>query len=196
MAIVGHPRYAAGQDAGENDPGVASLYTELEQAGVRVMMGGDTHAFEYYRAESPDRSPIHYFVNGGGGAYLSIGGALAWPDVIPTKTWAFYPGPEAIRAKLDAETPAWKQPFWRWIKRFGAWPVSIETLSGMFDFNRAPFYQSFMEVRVERSKKRVVFALHGVNGPVRWRDLHMPNDDGRSEGPNDPVEFIVDIMPL
>ena len=66
----------------------------------------------------------------------------------------------------------------------------------MFDFNRAPFYQSFMEVRVERSKERVVFALHGVNGPVRWRDLHMPSDDGRSEGPNDPVEFIVDIMPL
>ena len=94
MAIVGHPRYAAGQDAGENDPGIASLYTELEQAGVRVMMGGDTHAFEYYRAESPDRSPIHYFVNGGGGAYLSIGGALAWPDVIPTKTGPFIPAPK------------------------------------------------------------------------------------------------------
>jgi hypothetical protein len=103
-------------------------------------------------------------VNGGGGAYLGIGGALAWPENIPTKTWAFYPGPNAVRAKLDAETPAWKQPFWQWIKRFGAWPVSIETLSGMFDFNHAPFYQSFVAVRVERSKRRVVFALHGADG--------------------------------
>ena len=48
----------------------------------------------------------------------------------------------------------------------------------MFDFNHAPFYQSFVEVRVERSKKRVVFALHGVNGPVRWRDLQYPAPAG------------------
>ena len=79
MAIVGHPRYAAGQDAGERRPGYRLPLHELEQAGVRVMMGGDTHAFEYYRAEGPDRPPIHHFVNGGGGAYLSIGGALAGP---------------------------------------------------------------------------------------------------------------------
>src|SRR3954464_8421 len=72
---------------------------------------------------------------------------------------AFYPSAAAIRAELDAETPAWKQR---------AWPLDIETLSGMFDFNRAPFYQCFMEVRVERSKEQVLLLLHGVNGPVRW----------------------------
>ena len=112
--------------------------------------------------------PVYHFVNGGGGAYLSIGGALRWPGAPPTETWAFYPGPDAIRAKLDAETPLWKWPIWAWTKRFGSWPVSTETLSGMFDFNHAPFYQSFMEVRVERSKRRVVFALHGRerSGPL------------------------------
>ena len=189
MAIIGHPKFAAGEDTSKGDADFVALYGLLERAGVRVMMAGDTHAFEYYIAEDPDRRPVHHFVNGGGGAYLSIGGALAWPEVLPTKTWAFYPGPEAVRAKLDAETPAWKQPFWRWIKRFGAWPVSIETLSGMFDFNHAPFYQSFVEVRVERSKKRVVFALHGATGPVRWRDLHSSHSDGRSGTLDDPVEF-------
>ena len=108
----------------------------------------------------------------------------------PTEDWAFYPGPDAVRAKLDAETPTWKQPVWAWIKRFGAWPVSTETLSGIFDFNHAPFYQSFIEVRVERSK-RVVFALHGVSGLVRWRDLHSTVQRVIGAGPDDPVEFVV-----
>ena len=196
MAIVGHPKFAAGEDTSQGDADFTALYATLERAGVRVTMAGDTHAFEYYLAESGDnRNPrrIHHFVNGGGGAYLSIGGALAWPALIPTRTWAYYPSPQAIRTKLDAETPAWKQPFWQWIKRFGAWPVSIETLSGMFNFNQAPFYQSFMEVRVERSKKRVVFLLHGANGPVRWRDLHISSDGELTGQPDEPVEFMLEM---
>ena len=42
-------------------------------------MAGDTHVFEYYVDYVPDIAgsrPVHHFVNGGGGAYLSIGGAL------------------------------------------------------------------------------------------------------------------------
>ena len=160
------------------------------------MMAGDTHDFEYYIEDaSVDRNPqrIHHFVIGGGGAYLSIGSALAWPERSPTKTWAFYPSPQAVRTKLDAETPAWKQPLWQWIKRFGAWPIAVETLSGMFDFNQAPFYQSFMEVRVERSKRRVVFLLHGANGPVRWRDLHVATDAGLNGQADEPVQFVVEM---
>jgi hypothetical protein len=175
MVIPGHPKYAGGTDTSIGDDAFSALYATLENAGVDVVMAGDTHAFEYYvqyNNVAGGTRPVYHFVNGGGGAYLSIGGALGWPDVLPMETWAFYPGPEAVRAKLDAETPAWKQPVWAWIKRFGAWPVSTETLSGIFDFNHAPFYQSFIEVRVERSRKRVVFALHAANGPVRWRDLH------------------------
>ena len=63
----------------------------------------------------------------------------------------------------------------------------------MFDFNHAPFYQSFMEVRVERSNNRVVFALHGATGPVRWRDLHISSDSGLGRLPGEPVQFIVDM---
>jgi len=50
-------------------------------------------------------------------------------------------------------------------------PASVEALSAVFDFNRAPFLQSFLEVRVEGSARRVRLILHGVDGPLTWRDL-------------------------
>jgi hypothetical protein len=92
--------------------------------------------------------------------------------------------------------PLWKQPFWYWIKWFGAWPFHIEALSGLFDFNRAPFFQSFLEVRVERSKKRVVLVLNGIHGPLQWRDLQTGGTvlpPGAT--PDDPVEFVVPMDP-
>ena len=110
----------------------------------------------------------------------------------PVADWAFYPRTDRLRAKLDAETPLWKQPFWYWIKWFNAWPFSVEALSGVFDFNRAPFFQSFMEVRVERSKKRVVLVLNGVDGPLRWRDLQLGGAVlPAGAAADDPAEFIV-----
>ena len=199
MVIPGHPKYAGGLDTSIGDDAFSAIYATLENAGVDVVMAGDTHAFEYYvqYIKSPGSArPLYHFVNGGGGAYLSIGGALAWPSALPMETWAFYPGPEAVRAKLDAETPVWKQPIWTWIKHFGAWPVSTETLSGIFDFNHAPFYQSFIEVRVERSKRRVVFALHGANGVVYWRDLHASFTGVTGTKPDAPVEFVVNMKAL
>jgi hypothetical protein len=137
---------------------------------------------------------LHHFVNGGGGAYLSIGTALDFPKQPAAADWAFYPRTDQLGAKMDAEMPLWKQPFWYWIKWFNAWPVSVEALSGIFDFNRAPFFQSFMEVRVERSRKRVVLILNGVHGPLQWRDLQtggaiVPSDVTL----DDPVEFIVSM---
>ena len=137
---------------------------------------------------------MHHFVNGGGGAYLSIGTALDFPKEPAVADWAFYPRTDHLRGKMDAEMPLWKQPFWYWIKWFKAWPFSVEALSGLFDFNHAPFFQSFMEVRVERSKRRVVLVLNGVDGPLHWRDLQiggvvLPPD----ATPDDPVEFIVQM---
>ena len=90
--------------------------------------------------------------------------------------------------------PVWKMPFWYWINWFKAWPSNVETLSGLFDFNRAPFFQSFMEVRVERSRRRVVLALNGVHGPLRWQDLQISGALlPPSVGLGDPVEFIVQM---
>jgi uncharacterized membrane protein HdeD (DUF308 family) len=167
MAIVGHPFYAAGRSQ-IGDGSFKEVHDLLRSNGVQVMMAGDTHDFEYYRG---DRT--HYFVNGGGGAYLSIGTALDWPDQPAAGDYAFYPRTDVVSAKLNAETPFWKWPAWWWIRRNGAWPFSVEALSAVFDFNRAPFFQSFVEVRVERSRSRVVIAVLGVDGPLRWRELQI-----------------------
>jgi uncharacterized membrane protein HdeD (DUF308 family) len=169
MAILGHPFYAAGRSQ-IGDGSFRQVHDLLRARGVRVMMAGDTHDFEYYR-DAGAGEPVHYFVNGGGGAYLSIGTALDWPAQPALDAFAFYPRTDAVAAKLNAETPFWQWPAWWWVRRFGAWPFSVEALSGVFDFNRAPYYQSFVEVRVERSAGRVVFAVIGVDGPLRWRDL-------------------------
>jgi hypothetical protein len=172
MTIVGHPRFAGGRDTAEADEKFAALYQLLTNHGVRIAMAGDTHDFEYYR-EHGDPGSMHHFVNGGGGAYLSVGTALDFPKETAASSWAFYPRTDQLRAKMNNEMPLWKQPFWYWINWFNAWPFSVEALSGLFDFNRAPFFQSFMEVRVERSKKRVVLILNGVHGPLQWRDLQI-----------------------
>ena len=60
----------------------ATLYQLLANHDVRIAMAGDTHDFEYYREKiSRDGATrvMHHFVNGGGGAYLSIGTALDFP---------------------------------------------------------------------------------------------------------------------
>jgi hypothetical protein len=204
MAIVGHPRFAGGHDippfaeghdVSESLEKFAALYRLLANHNVKIAMAGDTHDFEYYRETiggGGAARAMHHFVNGGGGAYLSIGTALDFPRQPAVEEWAFYPRTDDLRRKLDAETPLWKQPFWYWIKWFNAWPFSVEALSGLFDFNHAPFFQSFMEVRVERSRRRVVLILNGVGGPLRWRDLQI---GGAVLPPDvtldDPVEFIV-----
>jgi uncharacterized membrane protein HdeD (DUF308 family) len=194
MVILGHPFYAGGAYQG-SDEAFGGIHRLLRQYEIPIVMAGDTHDFEYYREEynSGDGTRVmHHFVNGGGGAYLSIGTALDWPSTAPVQYWAFYPSTEAVRAKLENETGRWKWPVWWWIKRFNAWPASVEALSGMFDFNRAPFFQSFMEVRVEGSAQRVRLILHGVHGPLRWRDLQIGRAV-RPKGarPDDPAEWVV-----
>jgi len=189
MAIVGHPFYAAGRSQIGEGGSFKELHDLLRGHGVRVMLAGDTHDFEYYR---DDRT--HYVVDGGGGAYLSIGTALDWPARTPLADHAFYPRTDAVSTKLDHETPAWKWPAWWWIRHNGAWPFSVEALSAVFDFNRAPFFQSFLEVRVERSRNRVVLALFGVDGALSWRDLQTGGaviPAGQSG--DDLAEFVVEM---
>jgi uncharacterized membrane protein HdeD (DUF308 family) len=191
MAIVGHPFYAAGRYEAA-DESFAALHALLREHQVGIVMAGDTHDFEYYREPGADGA-LH-FVNGGGGAYLSIGTALDWPRVPAVTDYAFYPRTDAVTAKLSAETPWWKWPAWWWARRFGAWPFSVEALSGVFDFNRAPFFQSFVEVRVERRSNRVRLILHGVDGRLRWRDMQVGGATRPAAATEDDlVEFVVPL---
>jgi hypothetical protein len=195
MAILGHPLYAKAFDMAAGNPEFARLKQLLLDRGVTIVMAGDTHDLEYY-AEPPagGRPAVHYFVNGGGGAYLSLGTALEWNDRSPTPEWAFYPGHDAIERKIDARTPWWKRPAWWWTTRLHAWPFSPEYLSALFDYNVAPFFQSFVEVRVERSTGRVRLLPYGVHGRLRWRDLSRSAAISASTGGAD--DFAEWIVPM
>jgi hypothetical protein len=160
---------------------------------VAIVMAGDTHDLEYYaeQAEGSSRT-VHHFVNGGGGAYLSFGTALAWPARPASREWAFYPTTAQVRAKIEATTPWWKWPAWWWTTRFNAWPFSPEWLSAAFDVNAAPFFQSFVEIAVEPAAGRVRLMPHGVHGPLRWSDLQTSGTVRPAGVSADaPVEWVV-----
>jgi hypothetical protein len=172
MAVVGHPFYAKSDDMTQGNEPFARLKRLLVDHGVTVMMAGDTHDLEYYvEPPGPSTPALHYFVNGGGGAYLSLGTALEWPETPVTAEWAFYPTRDNVVRKIDLQTPGWKRPAWWWVNHHRAWPFETEYLSGLFDYNVAPFFQSFLEVRVEPSARRVRVWPYGVHGRLRWRDL-------------------------
>jgi len=195
MAILGHPFFAAGGDVTSDNAEFARLKNILRDHGVAIVMAGDTHDLEYY--EEPGHaggSPIRHFVNGGGGAYLSFGTPLAWPETPPTPLWAHYPGKDAVVAKIDATTPWWKWPAWWWTRHMDGWPFSVEFMSAMFDVNGAPFFQSFVEVHVEASQKRVRIVPFGVHGPLTWGELSAAAGL-RPSGATDqtPVEWIVSM---
>ena len=137
---------------------------------------------------------MHHFVNGGGGAYLSFGTALAWPARPATAEWAFYPTRDQVVAKIEATTPAWKRPAWWWTKSMGAWPFSAEWLSAAFDANVAPFYQSFIEVRVEPSRRRIRLLPYGVHGRLTWSDLGTSRGLRPAHTPAEaPSEWVVEM---
>jgi hypothetical protein len=69
-----------------------------------------------------------------------------------------------------------RRPLWWWTDHLRAWPFSVEWLSSAFDSNVAPFFQSFVEVRVERSARQVRILPYGGAGRLRWNDLqHSAN---------------------
>jgi hypothetical protein len=192
MAVLGHPFYAGGYDQTVGHDEFIELKRLLLDRGVTILMAGDTHDLEYY-ADPPGlgEAGVHHFVNGGGGAYLSFGTSLQWPGQPPTAEWAFYPSRKAVSGKLQMLTPAWKRPALWWTNRFNAWPFSAEWLSGLFDYNNAPFFQSFFEVRVEPAERRVRLLPYGVHGRLRWQDIAHSPDMRAVSGEGDFAEWIV-----
>jgi hypothetical protein len=82
-------------------------------------------------------------------------------------------------------------PLWLWVKKLGGWPLNAEGIASAFNFNRAPFFQSFVEVRVEASKKTVRLIPHGVLGPLQWRDFQVYGQVlPTGKKPEDAAEFV------
>jgi len=179
LALLGHPFYAGGAYLADTNESFARLHALLKRHGVPIVMAGDTHDLEYYVEENAGdggSQRAQHFVNGGGGAYLSFGTALAWPAVPATKRWGFYPPVAQVRSKIAANMTLQKLPLWWWADKLDAWPFAVEWLSSAFDFNVAPFYQSFVEVRVEPSAQRVRIIPYGISGRLRWSDFQGSAD--------------------
>jgi hypothetical protein len=173
MAVLGHPFYAGGTRQDLDNEAFAAIHRMLQEHQVPIVMAGDTHDLEYYvepGAAGAGGGAVH-FVNGGGGAYLSFGTALAWPSNPATPEWAFYPTTADVTGKIEDRTPWYKRPAWWWTRATGAWPFSPEWLSALFDYNTAPFFQSFVQVRVEPATRIVRIRPWGVHGRLRWSDL-------------------------
>ena len=173
MALLGHPFYAIGEYQGAMNPDFKALHDLLRAYRVPLVMAGDTHDLEYYKEmpQNNDGHTMHHFVNGGGGAYLSIGAAMAPMDSRPTQDWAIYPSRGPLMHKIDSLTPGWKYPAWVWLKKYNGYPFSAEWLSAAFDYNQAPYFQSFMEIKVERSRNRIRLIPYGIHGQLHWSDL-------------------------
>jgi uncharacterized membrane protein HdeD (DUF308 family) len=215
MVLLGHPLYTAGRyqgdpdkltgewsppmrspfaQGGENEPFTA-IHRLLHEHRVDVVMAGDMHFFEHYQetytAEGKSRT-MHHFVNGGGGAYMCVGMPFDWPHTPDAPVWTYFPRTDTIIDKLDAQTPVWKMPLWLWVKHYSGWPFSGYIMSAAFDHNKAPFFQSFVEIQVLNSKNEVRFLPHGANGRLRWRELEnyralMPQE----KSGDDLAEFII-----
>ncbi len=194
LVVLGHPFLVAGAKTAADDTAFTKLHETLKRFSVDVVMAGDTHDFEFYKeryASQSGQKEMMHFVNGGGGAYLSIGTAIAFPEKPVLPDFAFYPRTDQLTAKIRNEAPYWKLPFLVWLRVLRGYPFDSEMVSGAFDFNYAPFFQSFLEVSVERSQKRVRFLLYGVNGPLRWRDIQVGGEVKPPEKSEDDfVEFI------
>jgi 3',5'-cyclic AMP phosphodiesterase CpdA len=194
LVLLGHPCYAIGEYQGNMNEDFAALHALLKNYHVKVVMAGDTHDLEYYQEPLLGKDSgqvMHHFVNGGGGAYLSIGAALKPDNEMPEKVWAHYPASAPLIQKIEDNTGWLKRPAWNWTKNYNGWPFSAEWLSAAFDYNVAPFFQSFMEVSIERSKKRVRLLAYTPQGPLTWAQLQK--SDGimpAGAKPEDAVEWI------
>jgi uncharacterized membrane protein HdeD (DUF308 family)/3',5'-cyclic AMP phosphodiesterase CpdA len=197
MVILGHPLYAGGHYQAADDADFSALHRLLREHEVAIVMAGDTHDLEWYverYTTARGERVMYHVVNGGGGAYLSFGTALGWPAEPATPEWAFYPSKASVLGKIDRYTPWWKWPFWMWTKHFGAWPYSAELLSAAFDYNVAPFFQSFVEVRVEGSANRVRLIPYGVHGRLGWADLETSAGlRPAGAGADTPVELVLPL---
>jgi len=196
MVLLGHPFYAIGEYQGKMNPKFEALHQLLRKHKVQVAMAGDTHDLEYYleTSQNNDGHTMHHFVNGGGGAYLSIGAAMADPKMMPTKDFAFYPSHDPLVKKIDELTAWYKYPAWWYTKKFNGWPVSPEWLSAAFDYNEAPFFQSFLEIKVERSQKRLRLIPYSNKGRLRWSDITATPLLGKNA--LKPVEWVEWVVPM
>ena len=175
MAILGHPFFAGGHDVARGDPEFMAVRNLLRAHGVRVVMAGDTHDLEYYEEPVTGRhGTVHRAPLGERRrrslSELRIGAGVAGA-ARPRDVGATIRITAMSSRRFAIYTPWWKWPAWVWTRSFGAWPSSAEWLSAMFDYNVAPFFQSFVVVTVDPAARRITIRPWGIHGPLTWKDF-------------------------
>jgi hypothetical protein len=171
MVVLGHPFFALNRDNTLTQKGLKPILDLLREEQVSIAMAGDTHDLEYFRDAAEYAQPMHHFVNGGGGAFLSIGSSFGVPKERITDVWAHYPTRQAVTSMLNANLPSWVRPLWWWTQTFDGYPFASDVLSTAFDFDRSPFLNSFVVVEVDSVARQVKVIPYGVKGRLKWSDF-------------------------
>ena len=192
MVVLGHPFFALNRDKTLSQKGLKPILDLLRQEQVSIAMAGDTHDLEYYLETVDDAPPMHHFVNGGGGAFLSVGSSFGVPSERITDVWAHYPTRQAITKMLNANLPPWVWPLWWWTQKFDGYPFESDVLSTAFDFDRSPFLNSFAVVEVDSVSRQVKVIPYGVKGRLKWSDFGIYG--GAKVDPAEEAEWIIPMM--
>lgn len=175
MVLLGHPFFAWNRDKTIELPGLIPILNLIRKENVSIVMAGDTHDLEFYLDKTNPNHSIYHFVNGGGGAYISIDRAIGSPGKSITEQWAYYPSADALTEKLNENLPSILQPLW-WFaneKRQQGQVFSGDVLSTALDQDKSPFVNSFVVISVEASKKQIRIIPYGVHGRLKWSDFTL-----------------------
>ena len=161
MVLLSEPLYVDGTFAAGKQ--LRELYALLQRFKVQVIMGGDTHAYQYYRVDYSQQNQTytaHHFVNGGGGAYLSPPLDLRWDAALPLRpeslAWSFkdetygihdhvelldfYPSAEQLREKFAVPDESGLRGYLRQFET----TLLQRGFTTALDHDRAPLLQSFV----------------------------------------------------
>lgn len=192
MVVLGHPFFALNRDMTQGQMGLKPILDLLREERVSIAMAGDTHDLEYYLESSEYGPTMHHFVNGGGGAFLSVGSSFGVPSDHITDVWAHYPTRQAITDMLNANLPSWVWPLWWWTQTFDGYPFASDVLSTAFDFDRSPFLNSFVVVEVDSVARQVKVIPYGVKGRLKWSDFGIRG--AANVVPQDDAEWVIPMV--
>ncbi len=163
ILITGDPIYANGR----YEKRLAELDEIVRNYGYLAVIGGDTHNYQQYRVTltaAGSKRDVWYFVNGGGGAFLSRTdhipepSAMKVPDDVRVSDFDLYPDREASREFFDSGNMSFLPDVIKW-----------RMPAALLNKDRPPYYKSFMKVVVRKTFIEFqVFRIENFGQP--WLD--------------------------
>ena len=143
-----------------------------------------------------DAGSVHYFVNGGGGAYLSSRHrARIGPRSRRPPSGAFYPNRRRRRrGRSTRDAPGGNGLAWWWMNRHQCLAVLRPSTSGALRLQRGAVLSELRRGEGQPSAGRVRLVAYGETGRLTWNDLGR-SDSLRTRGVAEP-ELVEWTMPM